>query len=520
MDMYLEWRIEQSENSGIDKDALIFEHYKNDPENDNSLRIDLVKSSMVDDAGNLWVGTASGLDKASLNPNRFPAIPYNAINKKGLSNPIIKSVLVDSYGNLWVGTRKGLNFLPKEKFEKKEFEFQVFYHQDENSSSISHDNIFGILEDSQGYLWIGTYNGLNYLNIKKLEKNRNTSGITDSFNRLYKSDGLPHNFIYSIKEIKPGEYWVATYGQLSRMIFDPKNKIPPLFQNYDMDASREDALVNATTYITEEDNFGNYWIGTFNGLSKFIDDGIKEYFENYKNEIGDPGSLSNNSVGDIHKDAAGRLWIATRSGLNYLEQDKGGQFVGFKNFGVVDGFINDVIQTIEEDDNGNLWLGTNRGLVLFDPDAALSGGQAVLKNYTVNDGTISSFFVGRASYKDGNGTLYFGTPSGLNYFTPSQLAENLHIPTVRITGLMVLNKHILPANKKKAILKKSIVQTEKITLNHTQNILTLEFNALDFTQPEKTITPIKCRVLTITGIFVEMKILLPIPTSLPGLISF
>ena len=65
------------------------------------------------------------------------------------------------------------------------------------------------------------------------------------------------------------------------MKFNPAEPAKTTFQNYDMDESRDNALVNATTYIVEKDRFGQFWIGTFLGLSKYVQEEGLEYFQNY-----------------------------------------------------------------------------------------------------------------------------------------------------------------------------------------------------------------------------------------------
>ncbi len=458
------------------EDGLSFTHYNNDTNALSSLRMNKVNAFLRDHSNNLWVGSAGGLGKASPLRNKFSSIPPHF-----LSNEIVKSILRDSHGNLWVGTRYGLNFLPKEQFEKINYQFKKLIHHQENPLSISHNNIFGLLEDDQGNIWICTYKGLNYIKLKDFEKSI-SQGKTPAFKHFLIEDGLPHNFIRNIAQIDSNEFWVLTYGQLSKMVFDPLNKSKTRFQNFDMDNSQTDALVNASTMVAEKDRFGNFWIGTFNGLSKYINTGVREYFDNYKNEIGNPKSLSNNLINDILRDSKGRLWVATRGGLNLVIQDSAHDQATFQNFGFYEGISNDVIQSMEEDQNGKLWLGTNRGLVHFDPDASES---PVIATYYLEDGLLSNGLVFRASHRDSAGRLYFGTPAGLNHFLPQNMDENKIPPKVRLSELKVLNEVVASSTDKNAILKKSISYTDTIYLKYFQNMIGIKFSALDYTTPTK-----------------------------------
>ena len=452
-------------------------HHRNDPKKDYSIRIDQVKDYLKDRNGNIWVANASGLEKHAPNARKFSTIFPNELNINSLSDPIIKAIIKDSNGNYWIGTRNGLNYITKENFKNKQFNFIKFFHEKNIESSLSHNNIFGLYEDSNGNLWVSTYMGLNYVNIEN-----QTIEPTLKFNHLFHEDGLPHNYIFNVIEIKPSDYWLITYGGLGRMQFDPKLKQKANIRLFEMDGKRDDALINSSLRIGAKDKFGNFWFGTFNGVSKYKNDNGREYFENYLNDLNDSTSLSDNNINDMLLDKKGRFWIATRKGLNVVVQDSASQLATFLNYGVKDGFINDVIQSIEEDKNGKLWLGTNRGLIHFDPDGKAS---KVINTYLLADGLISDAQIFRASYADPNGYLFFGSPGGVNYFKLNELSKNSVCPEIVFTGLKILNRSVRINQGNNPVLKKSISLSKEITLNHKQNIWTLEFAALDYSAPAK-----------------------------------
>jgi ligand-binding sensor domain-containing protein/signal transduction histidine kinase len=448
-----------------------FKHYKTKADAPNSLNMNRVTATLKDDSGVLWVGTASNLDKTSIRPQQISYYFHEAENEQSLSHNIIKSILKDSRGNLWVGTYSGLNLL------RAGTNTWLRFLPKGNPGSISHQNIFGLYEDSNSILWIATFDGLNYLDLNQLEQGA-------FFHQYSYSDGLPHSFIFNVIEKGNNEYWVSTYGQLSRMVFDPEKPEATTFQNYDMDENREDALVNATTYIVEQDRFGDFWIGTYNGLSKYMSKDGLEYFENYLHDRDDPESLSNNAIRKIFKDSEGRLWVGTRSGLNLVIQESLTERARFRYFGEGDGLPNDVIQSIEEDKNGYLWLSTNKGIVQFDPKKAMLGEAPVVQVLTKKEGLSSNSFVFRASHCDQNGRLYFGTASGLNHFLPEDLKKSAFKPNIQLTGLKINNEILSPGVSPDATLEKSITYTDTLQLKYWQNMLELSFAALDFNQPE------------------------------------
>jgi len=404
-------------------EEIQFIHHKHDPNNLQTLAINRVITTMIDRSGILWVGTNSGLDKSVPSNSKFKNIHPILNNPKSLSHKIVKSILKDSRGNFWIGTYDGLNFLSAENFKKEKFEFQVFKHKKGDSNSISNNNIFSLEEDSLGFIWIGTYNGLNYIDLNTFLKN-------PVFKKISFKKNAPHTWVYHTLEIEKGKYWLATYGKLAKMTFNPTKKENPKIQVFDQNPNVDNALVNATTYQVCKDKFGQFWIGTFLGLSKFMQKGSVECFENYQFDRNNISSISNNSIICLKLDSKGRLWIGTRNGLNLALQASAEAKVEFKSFGIQDGFPNDVIQSIEEDENGMLWIGTNKGLVHFDPEAAIANRSSILKIYNEDDGLLGQSLIFRASKKSEDGTLFFGSSSGLNYFTPSKIMKNQNIGNI------------------------------------------------------------------------------------------
>lgn len=452
----------------------LFEHYKADANTPAALGNNKIMAVHQDQSGVLWVATGSSLEKSAPLNKKFKSVSQLANTSDGLTSDIVKSILFDRQGNLWVGTNEGLNFLPAADFLKGEFKFQHYVHDPGNENSLSHNNIYGLYEDSRGVIWVAAYWALNYILPQDI-------GKPHPFHRIIGADGLPHTFTYNIVESQPNQYWVATYGQLAKMTFDPfQTDTKPSIASFDMDPSRPDALVNATTYIVEKDRFGHCWVGTYNGLSKIVEENGKVRFENYQNDIQDSTSLSNNSIADLHLDQDGQLWVATRVGLNRLMQQSEQGPVHFKAYGIAEGLLNDVIQCIEHDQDGLLWLGTNYGLHVFSPEEG-----KVIKTYTAADGLPANSQIYRSSTSNEQGVLFFGSPGGFSYFNPRQIIENQHPPKVEITDLKIRNQSVVPRQQKGAVLQQSINLTDAITLRYNQDMIEFQFAALDFNRPEK-----------------------------------
>src|SRR5690606_7982120 len=143
----------------------------------------------------------------------------------------------------------------------------------------------------------------------------------------------------------------------------------------------------------------------------------------------------------------------------------------------------------QEDNQGVLWVSTNKGIskiyIKNQHSVPLLTGNFVITNYTYEDGLHSSQFSPNASFKDDNGTLYFGGINGLIYFDHSQIKIATHVPDIVFTDFLIRNR---PANfnHENSPLPQAINETKKIVLNYDQAFFTIKFAALSFINPGKT----------------------------------
>ena len=148
--------------------------------------------------------------------------------EQGLSNSTIECIYQDSRGFIWLGTRDGLN-----RFDGHQF--QVYRHRTGDSSSLTDNYITSIREDAKGQLWIGTMNGLSRLN-PKLNQFRNYRHQENS------ADDLGHNQISSIHIERRGRLWISSFGgglhrfdsnlQQFKRIPNLRQKNPAAVENY------------------------------------------------------------------------------------------------------------------------------------------------------------------------------------------------------------------------------------------------------------------------------------------------
>ena len=322
----------------------------------------------------------------------------------GLSQNTINTILQDSKGFLWVGTQDGLN-------RYNGYEFSIFRHDAQNNHSISNNFITALYEDKQGTLWIGTSGGgLNRYNPQ-------TQHFSHFIHSPDNTNSLSHNTINAIHEDQQGILWLGTDGGLNRY-----NEATGQFKHFRHNPADPNSLSNDMVGPILQDSQGILWIGTENGINRF--NATTQRFEHLKHQQDDPHSLSHNDVLAIHEDINGLIWVGTRGGgLNRFDQQKQ-RFEHFRHQpDNPNSLSHDGVITIEEDSSGTLWIGTDGGgLNRFD-NHRQNFSRFV---HSPSDPTSISNDTIWAIHEDHQGTLWVGSKTGgLNRYN-RQTAAFMH----------------------------------------------------------------------------------------------
>jgi signal transduction histidine kinase/ligand-binding sensor domain-containing protein/DNA-binding response OmpR family regulator len=408
-----------TEGGGLNKynrETDLFTRYKHDPNDPKSLSNNTVTSILQDNSGNLWFGTnGGGLNKLIPSDSITSFIHYNSDpdDLTSLSNDFVGQICEDKSGNLWIATRNGVNKLDLDKINETTPTFIHYKHNPDDPKSLSHDAVFSVYEDNSGTLWIGTIGGgLNKLIPDDLEE---STSFTHYINNPNEPKSLSSNMVGPIFEDKSGNLWIGTWGGgLNR--FD---RVTEKFTHCKSDPNNSKSLNGNWVYSIYEDISGILWVGTMpGGLNKF--DPMKNQFKHYKHNLKDSKSLSSDRVWSIFEDSDGILWIGTfHGGLNRLipGQDKKSSLSFFRYLHDPNDpkSINSVF-SICEDNSGNIWIGTfNGGLhKLVKSEKKKSNPKFVDYEFDPNDTTSLSNNSIRVIFKDESGNLWIGTDFGLN----------------------------------------------------------------------------------------------------------
>lgn len=440
---------------GTDIELVIFNpasgnytNYKKDLTNPTGINDNFIRTIYLDHSLNIWIGTlGSGLNKINLKQKKFTHYQKKTDTFNSLSENYVRSIAEDNSGHLWIGTLVG----GLDQFDPVKQTFNHLKKSDNsNESSINDNNVWSLCFDkSVNGLWIGTNKGLDFLD---LNSNKFTHYIHDENDEKSISDNTIRNVFIDSKN----NVWCGTENGLN--LFDRETKTFRYFNKVSSELS------NNTVWKIAEDKEHKLWLATNDGLNRF--DPKTEKFEIFRQVPGDTSSISQNAVRTIYIERSGLIWVGTQNGLNLLDPATG----KFKRYNEQDGLPNPFIYAITEDAAEHLWISTNKGISEFDK-------KSKFKNYDIYDGLQDYEFNTNAYYKAKNGEMYFGGPNGLNRFDPSALKRNKFIPPVVITSIKIMDRSW------KGL--KDVSEVKDINLNYDENILNIEFAALDFTNSSR-----------------------------------
>ena len=418
-------------------------------ENENhGLKHNSIYSVFEDRVGNIWAGTwGGGVSMISHLPKKFRHY-YHIPHEDALSDNIVSSFHEDNEG-LWVGTEMGgLNY-----YDPGQNKFTIYLPNPDNKYSLSHTHIKCLYRDSRKDLWIGTFGG--GLNLYRKKENK-----------FYHF--LPGQKVYSIIENPAGVLWVGCISGLYRM-----DLATGTFKKYRYRENIPGTLRNSFVTSLFIDSRDNLWVGTKGGGLNLYNK-PSDNFVVYQHDDRDTLSLSDDYVICMTQDIYGTLWIGTNNGLCSFDYEMG----KFRRYDIDIGLPDNVINGIVPDAEGNLWISTNKGLSRFSPVGYK------VRNYTFRDGLQSNEFNRGAFYKSNTGEIFFGGINGYNCFHPNNVKDNEKKPDIIFTEFRLFQNPVKPGVRNSP-LKKHISETEHITLNYRQSVMTFDFVALNYIIPEK-----------------------------------
>ena len=309
----------------------------------------------------------------------------------GLSQGSIKYIYQDTKGFMWICTWEGLN-----KYDA--YSFTHYKHEDFNSNSLTSSLTTSIVEQSPGVFWVGTDQGLNLLN-------DSTHSIQRFLHDSKNKNTLCQNSINYLTKDKYSNIWIATDNGLDKL--NPKTQ---KFTHYfHVEANNGSVMLQNRIRTILFDSFGKLWL-TVDRSGLFCMDTATGVFVNYPftiqnqkdNDFGILFSIGFDSENKLQIGTYGK-GVCTFDTIQKIFESK----TLFKEDGIVK-FTSNVLNSFLEVNQEENWWATENGLYILNPK---TNQYRVLKHNRINQNSISNNYI-QSIFLDKWNTIWIGTSGG------------------------------------------------------------------------------------------------------------
>jgi diguanylate cyclase (GGDEF)-like protein len=333
----------------------------------------------------------------------------------------------------------GLQLQAEQIMDQPTFRFMRTYRDD----GLPNNFIYDITQDTTGFLWIVTTNG-----VARYDGNQFKIFVHDSSD----PGSLSDNWVNSIYVDRQGALWLATKTGLDRLNPDGES-----FSHFIHDPENSKSISDSWASCLLEDSHGELWVGTHTGLNRM--DREQSAFTRIDPEEADLGSLRDERILVLVEDGEERLWVGTASGLFLYDREndlfvrphqlpaemedayfttalvdsRGDLWLGISEKGLLrlpfgsnrfehmrhdssdpDSLSSNEVWDLSEDTDGRIWIGLwDKGINVLD----LTTGEMKKLLHSRQPDSIPSNYVG-CLYRDRSGLMWVGTTDGLGMFNP------------------------------------------------------------------------------------------------------
>lgn len=413
-----------------------------------------ISSLCINQLGMIYIAyDGMGFDVIDPYIKKFSPITYESVVDQS-SLKYVRKMVEDDFGNILVGTSE--SGLVKYNREKHQFNFYNFRSSHANTKEFIIDMIRNGDE-----LWLG-YNslGICVVDIHTLKLKRNIyEGKSDR--------ALSGGTIWSLCKDNQNNMWAGTRDNGLNKI----NLATGIITKYE--APQFPALEKNGIRCLYNFNNNEILLGTEMGLFIFYvrEEKLQKVFPLNASEAAFKGIKS------IFKDYKNRHWLATDGG-GIVVLEKNYQFV--KNFSTIHGLGNNVIYGILPQNDTSFWISSNAGIcnIIWNENVLYKNEALKTHNYDELNGLQSNEFNSAAFAMLQDGSMVFGGLNGINIFKPEQIRNN------PVSAEVYLSEFKIFENPLKSAI--NISYLDKVDLKHFENSISIVFNTLGFSIPEKT----------------------------------
>lgn len=341
---------------------------------------------------------AQGENELPANVGLTPTLHFTHLTADdGLVQNSIEAILQDRQGFIWVGTLAGLS-----RYDG--YRFTTYRHDPDNPNSLSHNYVRDLFEDEEGMIWIATEGG----GMNKFDPHTET--FTHYLPDPKNLNSLAGDRVFHIFQDSAGNFWFVGGGLTGLNRFNP---ITQTYTRYLSDPKDPTSFQGGGVFDMAEDKQGYLWLAAGHLLARY--DPQTDTFAYYT----PPTDEKRLTV--LQWDSAGNLWIGGTAGFYYFDLER----ESFTHYATPQG-----VEDLVVDEAGNFWIASKQGLYVFDPETA-----QVTHHYRHDPSQVDSLNSDmlKTLYRDRNGVLWVGTAEmGLNVYDPRQarFAHYRHNPNL------------------------------------------------------------------------------------------
>ncbi len=331
----------------------------------------------------------------------------NLTTRDGLSGNNVLDMVQDSCGFIWIATTNGLN-----RYDG--YKFRTFLHDEEDSLSLSDNYVTSLSIDVSGCLWVGTKKGLNRYNPQ------NESFWHFPIHSQF-VNGLSNGWVRKVYHApNSGILWVETVDGVLNKI-DLKTNDIRKFRHEKIGSRYYDY------HSIFCDRSGNLWFGG-RDFGPYKLDTITNQFSLIKADPNNPDKKRDNDIACIFQDSGGKYWMSATDGFYqyFPEDDRFRKWLATSTFDIVEAY------------NKKLWIATGHGLYSFNPETAVFTAYQHNENDNNNNTLVSNQL--NCLLFDANYNLWIGTDKGISllHYRENLFRHYLHIPATQ--GSLSSNK--------------------------------------------------------------------------------
>ncbi len=388
-----------------------------------------INALLYDKHGNLWSGQEQGgASMIAHTKPRFNLLTYSpyAFNLQALTSPAVSALCTSSDGSLYVGLEQGgINVFSNGTRTR-------IYNKDH--STLIADDILMLHRTHDGTVWAG----IRGKGLCRLQNNGEWQCV------------VSNGEIRAMVEARDGTLWVGTNSGVFHINPTSGREIGRIY-----------CKVNFIWALTI-DSKGQLWVGTFGGgIEVFAQDGksLAKFNTDYNK------NFPSNTICQLLTANNGNIYAATHEGLAIFSDKP-------KLLRIIDPAIHNInhhIQSMIADAQGNIWMGTYRGLACYVPQTDS------IYSFRNVKGIPSTAFLPASATRMADGTLCFGSTSGLCTFSPKDVLAKTPPPSVNVTTFTLLH----PLSSADDSLHYRI-EDSNINLSHNENTLRINYAVCDF----------------------------------------